>query len=132
MEAGREYNTVEVSTEWLWNLYLSPYQAAVRAGAATVMPSFNDIDGVPSTGNRHLLTDILRYEWGFAGPTVSDYTAVNQLVAHGFAADSQDAAWLALSAGTDIEMVSTDYATYGPKLVRSGALSTPRSTSTCR
>lgn len=122
VEAGREYNTVDVSTERLWNLYLPPYRAAVAAGAATVMPSFNDINGVPSTANTGLLSGILRRDWGFTGPTVSDYTAVPELIAHGYAADAADAAQKALSAGTDIEMVSTDYATYGPQLIRSGRL----------
>lgn len=124
VEAGREYNTVDVSTERLHNLYLPPYKAGVEAGAATVMPSFNDINGVPSTGNRGLLTGLLRRDWSFHGVTVSDYTAVQELVAHGYAANLQDAAKLALTAGTDVEMVSTTYSAYGPALVKSGAVST--------
>ncbi|RKS73795.1 beta-glucosidase [Motilibacter peucedani] len=119
VESGREYNTVDVSVERLWNTYLPPYHAAVNAGVATVMTSFNDISGVPSTGNPELLQDILRGRWAFDGLVVSDYTSVLELVAHGYAADPADAARLALTAGTDIEMVSTTYHDNGRELLLS-------------
>jgi len=127
--AGREYNTVDMSTQQLFNDYLPPYKAAVNAGVATVMSSFNSLNGVPATGNQYLLTKILRSMWDFKGAVVSDYQAVQELVAFGFAADERAAARLALTAGVDIEMavqVPSLYSTYdnfGPQLVRSGQIS---------
>ena len=102
--AGREYNTVDMSTQQLFNDYLPPYKAAVDAGAASVMSSFNSLNGVPNTANPYLLKTILRNEWGFGGTTVSDYQAVQELEDFGYASDGADAARLALSAGVDIEM----------------------------
>ena len=90
--AGREYNTVDMSTQQLFNDYLPPYKAAVDAGAATVMSSFNSLNGVPSTANPYLLTQILRDEWGFTGTTLSDYQAVQELEEFGYAATDADAA----------------------------------------
>ena len=127
--AGREYNTVDMSTQQLFNDYLPPYKAAVDAGAATVMSAFNSLNGVPSSANPYLLTTILRHEWGFGGTVVSDYQAIQELDAFGFAANGADAARLALTAGVDIEMgvqIPSQYATYpayGPALVRSGKVS---------
>src|SRR5580704_6435001 len=127
--AGREYNTVDMSTQQLFNDYLPPYKAAVDAGAATVMASFNSLNGVPNTANPYLLTQILRDEWGFNGATLSDYQAIQELIPFGFAANGADAAHLALNAGVDIEMgvqVPSQYSTYtdyGPGLVRSGKVS---------
>ena len=102
--AGREYNTVDMSTQQLFNDYLPPYKAAVDAGAATVMSSFNSLNGVPNTANPYLLTTILRDEWGFGGATLSDYQAVQELEDFGYASDGADAARLALTAGENIEM----------------------------
>ena len=102
--AGREYNTVDMSTQQLFNDYLPPYKAAVDAGAATVMSSFNSLNGVPNTANPYLLTQILRDEWGFGGTTLSDYQAVQELEDFGYASDGADAARLALTAGENIEM----------------------------
>jgi beta-glucosidase len=115
--AGREYNTVDMSTQQLFNDYLPPYKAAVDAGAATVMSSFNSLNGVPNTANPYLLTQILRKEWGFKGTTISDYQAVQELEEFGFAATGADAARLALTAGEDIEMAvtvgpSSEFSTY--------------------
>ena len=127
--AGREYNTVDMSTQQLLNDYLPPYKAAVDAGAATVMSAFNSLNGVPASANPYLLTTILRHEWGFGGTVVSDYQAIQELIAFGFAANGADAARLALTAGVDIEMgvqVPSQYSTYtdyGPGLVRSGKVS---------
>jgi beta-glucosidase len=129
--AGREYNTVDMSTQQLFNDYLPPYKAAVDAGAATVMSSFNSLNGVPNTANPYLLTQILRDEWGFGGTTLSDYQAVQELEEFGYASDGADAARLALTAGENIEMavsmtstnpVYDTYATYGPQLLRSGQI----------
>ena len=102
--AGREYNTVDMSTQQLFNDYLPPYKAAVDAGAATVMSSFNSLNGVPNTANPYMLTTILRDEWGFGGTTLSDYQAVQELEDFGYASDGADAARLALTAGENIEM----------------------------
>ncbi|MCM2580017.1 beta-glucosidase BglX [Streptomyces meridianus] len=121
-EGGRDYNTVDVSEQRLRNHYLPPFKAAVDAGVATVMASFNTISGVPAHGNTHALTDILKQEWGFDGFVVSDWTGVHELIAHGFAADGADAARLALNAGVDMEMTSTDLAEHGKKLLRSGKI----------
>ena len=93
-----------MSTQQLFNDYLPPYKAAVDAGAATVMSSFNSLNGVPNTANPYLLTQILRDEWGFGGTTLSDYQAVQELEEFGYASDGADAARLALTAGENIEM----------------------------
>jgi len=136
-EAGREYNTVDVSRRMLRERYFPPFQAALDAGVGTFMTSFNDIAGVPGSANHWTLTDVLRGEWGFTGPVVSDYTAVaelrscpvvdrpdrgNKACGHGVAATGADAAALALNAGTDIEMISELYGAYGPQLVRDGRI----------
>ena len=128
--AGREYNTVDMSTQQLFNDYLPPYKAAVDAGAATVMASFNSLNGVPNTANPYTLTTILRDEWGFGGTTISDYQAVQELEAFGYAANGAQAAQLALTAGINIEMAvqvgsSSPYSTYdnyGPQLLASGKI----------
>jgi beta-glucosidase len=128
--AGREYNTVDMSTQQLFNDYLPPYKAAVDAGAATIMSSFNSLNGAPNTANPYLLTTILRNEWGFGGTVVSDYQAVQELEDFGYAANGADAARLALTAGLDIEMavqvdpnanpVESTFDTYGPQLLAQG------------
>lgn len=120
VEAGREYNTVDMSERRLREMYLPPYRAAVEAGCRMVMPSFNTVDEVPSTANTWLLGDILRGEWGFDGAIVTDYAAIQELVAHGAAADDAAAAELALHAGVDIDMKTACYANNLCELVRSG------------
>jgi beta-glucosidase len=125
-EGGRDYNTVDVSEERLRNLYLPPFKAAVEAGVATVMASFNTISGVPAHGNSHTLTDVLRDEWGFDGFVVSDWDGIRELVPHGFAADEADAGALGLNAGVDMEMVSTTLVDNGKKLLRSGRIDVKR------
>jgi len=125
-EGGRDYNTVDVSEARLRNLYLGPFLAAVDAGVATVMASFNTISGVPAHGNRHTLTDILKDEWEFGGVVVSDYNGVQELTVHGFAADQADAGRQALNAGVDMEMVSTTLADHGKRLLRGGDITTAR------
>ena len=120
--AGLEYNSVELSDATLREVHLPPFQAAFAAGALTTMSAFNDVNGVPATANKMLLTDILRGEWGFKGVVISDYTADQELVAHGFAADDRDAARLAILAGVDMSMQSGLYMRYLPELVASGAV----------
>jgi len=111
-EAGRDYNIAEMSENTLREIYLPPYRAAVNAGAATLMASFNEINGVPVHASRRMLTDILRGEWKFDGMVVSDYTGIMELLLHGIAADSVEAAQLALNAGVDLEMVSGFYSKF--------------------
>lgn len=118
--AGLDYNTVELSEETLREVHLPPFKAAFDAGCLSVMSAFNDINGIPSTANRRLLTDILRGEWKFKGVVISDYTADQELVAHGFAADDRDATRLAILAGVDISMQSGLYSRYLPGLVAQG------------
>ena len=103
-EAGRDYNTTDMSRPRMYNEYLPPYKAAVDAGVGSVMTSFNDINGIPATANRWLLTDLLREKWGFHGFVATDYTAINELIAHGMGDEAQVAA-LALHAGVDVDMV---------------------------
>ena len=119
-EAGRDYNTTDMSELLLRQVYLPPYHAAVEAGAATVMTSFNSLNGVPATANPFLLQTILRDEWGFDGPVVSDYTAVMELTHHGIALDAAMASQKALMAGVDIDMMSHYYDAELPALVKSG------------
>ena len=118
--AGMDYNSVELSEAALRETHLPPFLAAFEAGCLSVMTAFNDINGVPATANRHLLDDILRGEWNFKGVTISDYTADQELVAHGFAVDDRDAARLAILAGVDISMQSGLYNRYLPELVAGG------------
>jgi beta-glucosidase len=119
-EAGREYNTTDMSEITLRQIYLPPYQAAVQAGAATVMSAFNSLNGVPASANPFLLSKILRGEWGFNGLVVSDYTAVMELTHHGIALDPATATRKAITAGVDIDMMSHFYDTQLPALIRSG------------
>src|SRR5438477_7793045 len=104
-EAGRDYNTVDMSRIKMYEYYLPPYKAAVDAGVGSIMSSFNEVDGIPATGNHFLLTEILRDQWGFQGFVVSDYTSVSEMMNHGVG-DLQDVSALALKAGLDMDMVS--------------------------
>lgn len=119
-EAGREYNTTDMSQSRLWQVYLPPYKAAVEAGTATVMSAFNALNGVPSTANQYLMQKVLRDDWGFDGFVVSDYTAVMELRNHGIALDAAAAARKAITAGVDMDMMSHYYDTQLPALIRSG------------
>ncbi len=119
-EAGLDYNSVDVSERTLRDIYFPPFQAAFAAGAPTVMASFNDLSGIPATGNPWLLDTVLRKEWGFGGLVVSDYTGDEELIAHGFAKDGRDAARLAFLAGVDMSMQSGLYLKYLPDLVEKG------------
>src|SRR5213078_3940705 len=121
-EGGRDYNTVDLSERTLREVYLPPYRAALDAGAATVMTSFNEIGGSPSTASPWLMTTLLRREWGFRGFVVSDWTAVAELMNHGVAGSRAEAGKLALEAGVDMDMVSRIYVNDLPALVRAGSI----------
>lgn len=121
-EAGRDYNTVDISERTLRETYLPPFQAAFAAGAGTVMSSFNEIGGVPASANAPILRTILRDEWGWPGVVLSDYNAVGELIPHGVAADLAEAARLALLAGVDMDMMSGAYAQHLAALVASDAV----------
>jgi beta-glucosidase len=122
VESGLDYNPVDLSEERLREVYLQPYKAGFDAGALSAMSSFNEINGVPSTGNHWLLTGLLRDEWGFKGFVVSDYTSDQEMVDAGFARDGREAAKLAFLAGVDMSMQSGLYRQYLPDLVRSGEI----------
>jgi beta-glucosidase len=124
-EAGREYNTTDMSLSRLHQFYLPPYKAAVDAGAATLMSAFNALNGVPATANPYLLRDVLRTAWGFNGLVVSDYTAVMELRNHGVALDAATATRKAFLAGVDVDMMSHYYDTQLPQLIRSGQVPMP-------
>ena len=138
-EAGRDYNTTDMSIQRLWNLYLPPFKAALDAGADTVMCSFNALNGVPGCGNSYLMNDILKGQWDFDGFVESDWTAVAELRAcppvnpddvpecgHGVAEDGPGAAALALSSGVDMEMTSTFFRDFGEQLLGEGRISMSR------
>ena len=122
-EAGRDYNSTDMSERALREIYFPPFKAAVDEGVGTFMTSFNDISGVPATANHFTLKQVLRNEWKFDGVVVSDYTAVMELMLHGLAKDEADAAQYALNAGTDMEMVSRFYNKHGERLLKEGKLS---------
>lgn len=122
-EAGRDYNTVDVSERTLREVYFPPFLAAVEAGAGSFMSAFNDLNGVPTSGNSFTLTDVLRGEWGFDGLVVSDYESVKELMNHRQAADEAEAAALGLGSGVDVEMVSRLYGQHIPRLLREGKFS---------
>jgi beta-glucosidase len=119
-EAGRDYNTVDISEHTLRNVVLPPFAAAVEAGVASVMNSFNEIAGVPTTASVHLQREILKGEWGFGGLVVSDWGSIGELIPHGVAADARAAARLAMVAGSDMDMESKAYIEYLAELVRTG------------
>lgn len=129
VQAGREYNSTDMSEQQLRNIYLPPYKAAVDAGAATVMSAFTSLNGVPATADPYLLTTILRNEWQFGGTVVSDYQAVQELEAFGYATSGAEAAQLAITAGVTIEMgvqvpsQNSTYTLYLANLVNSGKVS---------
>lgn len=118
--AGRDYNTVDMSERYFREFYLPPYEAAVDAGALSVMTSFNELDGVPATANHYLLQDLLRDEMGFEGFVVTDYTSINEMVHHGYAADDRDAAKKAVLAGVDMDLQGELYYKYLVGLVEDG------------
>lgn len=121
-ESGRDYNTVDISDHTLRNIVLPPFKAAVDAGVATVMNSFNEIGGIPSTGSAYLQRNILKGEWGFKGFVVSDWGSIGEMIAHGFARDNAEAARIAALAGSDMDMESRAYVDHLVAAVKSGAV----------
>jgi len=130
-EAGRDYSSTDMSLHRMYNEYLPPYKAALDAGAATIMTSFNDINGVPATANKWLLTDVLRKQWGFKGMVVSDYTSVNELIDHGLG-DLQAVSALSLNAGLDMDMVGEGFLTTLKKSLSEGKVTQKRIDEACR
>lgn len=130
-EGGRDYNRVDMSRTKMFNEFLPPYKAAVDAGVGSVMTSFNDIDGIPATGNKWLLTELLRQRWGFDGFVVSDYTSVNEMIAHGMG-DLQAASVMALKAGLDMDMVGEGFLTTLPNSVEEGKVTEDEITTAAR
>ena len=130
-EAGRDYNTVDMSHWRMYNDYFPPYKAAIEAGAQSVMASFNIVDGIPATGNRWLLTDVLRNQWGFDGFVVSDYTGIFEMIAHGMG-DLQQVGALALRAGLDMDMVSDAFVGTLEKSLKDGMVSQADIDTACR
>jgi beta-glucosidase len=116
-EAGRDYGTVDMSRRKMFEEYLPPYKAAIDAGAGSIMTAFNDLDGIPATGNKWLMTDLLRKQWGFNGFVVTDYTAINEMVPHTFGKDESEVGEYALRAGVDMDMVGEVYLKTLPALV---------------
>lgn len=119
-EGGRDYNSTNVTERQLRNVYFPPFEAAVKAGTATFMTSFNDNDGIPASANQFLLKDVLRKEWGFDGLVVSDWGAVAEMISHGFCSDKKEAAMKAACAGVDMDMVSNAYLDCLKELIREG------------
>jgi len=122
-EGGRDYNTVSMSESLLRNIYLKPFEAVAKAGAATFMSSFNDLNGVPASGNQFLLKKVLREEWKYDGFVVSDWNSVIEMIPHGYAADEKDAAFKSASAGLDMEMTSLSYANHLKTLIAENKIS---------
>lgn len=130
-EAGRDYNTVDMSHQRMFNDYMAPYKAAVEAGAGSVMASFNEVDGIPATGNKWLMTDVLRKQWGFGGFVVTDFTGIAEMIEHGMG-DLQTVAALALNAGIDMDMVSDAFTGTLKKSVEEGKVDVKTIDMACR
>ena len=130
-EAGRDYNTVDMSRTRMYNEYFPPYHAAIAAGVGSVMSSFNEIDGVPASGNKWLLTDLLRRQWGFKGMVVSDYTSINEMMNHGVG-DEKKVGELSLNAGLDMDMVGEIFIRHGNELVKNARVTTAQIDAACR
>jgi len=131
IEAGRDYNTVDMSRIRMYNEYFPPYKAAVDAGAGSVMTSFNELDGIPATANKWLMTDVLRKQWGFNGFVVTDYTAIAELIDHGLG-DLQEVSAQSLRAGVDMDMVADGFLTTLKKSLAVGRVSKEQIDLACR
>jgi beta-glucosidase len=130
-EAGRDYNTTDMSRVRMYNEYLPPYKGAVDAGAGSVMSSFNEVDGIPATANKFLMTDVLRKQWGFKGFVVTDYTAINEMIDHGMG-DLQTVSALALNAGIQMDMVGEGFLTTLKKSLAEGKVTQKQIDDGCR
>ena len=125
-QAGRDYHTVDMSEVMLRNDFLPPFKAALDEGAATFMTAFNELNGIPATGNKFLFEDILRKEWGFNGFVVTDYTAINEMIHHGYAKDLKHAGELAFNAGSDMDMQGGAYKNHMRESIEEGEISKER------
>jgi len=132
IEAGRDYNTVDMSRQRMMQDYMPPYKAAIDAGVGSVMSSFNEIDGIPATGNKWLMTDLLRKQWGFHGFVVTDYTAINEMIAHGTGKNEYEVGAQALKAGIDMDMVGEVFLNQLGKLVKDGKVTVAQIDMACR
>ncbi|WP_036677970.1 beta-glucosidase BglX [Daejeonella oryzae] len=130
-EAGRDYNTVDMSRIKMYNEYFPPYKAAINAGAGSVMTSFNEVEGIPASANKWLMTDVLRKQWNFNGLIVTDYTAINEMINHGMG-DEKKVGELSLNAGVDMDMVGEVFLKHGVELVKSGKVSQAQIDAACR
>lgn len=130
-EAGRDYNTTDMSHQRMYNEYFPPYKAAVDAGAGSVMASFNEVDGIPATANKWLMTDVLRKQWGFKGFVVTDYTGINEMIEHGIG-DLQTVSARALMAGIDMDMVGEGLLTTTQKSLKEGKVTMAQIDAACR
>ncbi len=130
-EAGRDYNTTDMSRIRMYNEYLPPYKAAVQAGAGSIMASFNEVDGIPATGNKWLLTEVLRRQWGFKGFVVTDYTGINEMMAHGMG-NLPAVSALALKAGVDMDMVGEGFLTTLQQSLKAGKITLQDINNACR
>jgi len=130
--AGRDYNTVNMSQDELRNVYLPPFKAAIDSGVESFMTAFNELNGVPSTGNKFIFREILRDEWDFKGFVVTDYTAINELIPHGFASDEKHATEIAIKAGIDLDMMSGANRIYLEGLVKNGKVDINLVNDACR
>ncbi|MEZ4798247.1 MAG: beta-glucosidase BglX [Flavobacteriales bacterium] len=130
-EAGRDYNTVDMSLQRMYNEYLPPYKAGIDAGVSTIMSSFNEINGVPATGNHWLMTELLRNQWGFKGFVVTDYTAINEMIQHGVGNDAM-VAQQAIHAPVEMDMVGELFITQLPRLVKNGVVPVEEVDHACR
>src|SRR6186713_1867875 len=130
-EAGRDYHTTDMSRIRMFNEYLPPYKAALDAGAGSIMASFNEVDGIPATANKFLMTDVLRKRWGFKGFVVTDYTGINEMIDHGLG-DLQTVSALALNAGIDMDMVGEGFLTTLKKSLQEGKVTTAQIDAACR
>lgn len=131
-EAGRDYNTVDMSLQKMYNDYLPPYKAGFDAGAGSAMSSFNEINGIPATANRWLMTDLLRNQWGFKGFVVTDYTAIYEMIDHGIGKNLKEVSALALNAGIEMDMVSEGFLSHTKELVHEGKVSQQTLDDACR
>jgi beta-glucosidase len=122
-EGGRDYNTVNMSMPILHDVYLKPFEAAMQAEVATFMSSFNDVNGVPASGNSYLLKDVLRTKWNYKGFVVSDWNSVTEMIPHGYCADEKEASWKAFAAGMEMEMMSKSFERHLKELIQSGKIS---------
>jgi len=130
-EAGRDYNTTDMSRLRMYNEYLSPYKAAVDAGVGSVMASFNEVDGIPATASKFLMTEVLRKQWGFKGFVVTDYTGINEMVDHGMG-DLKQVSALAMNAGIDMDMVGEGFLTTLQKSLKEGKVTIAQIDAACR